>query len=132
VPALRDVSLPNAAAVLRSGVIGLAAAVTLPVAALLISLTIVGLPIGLLLFVLGLIGLYFAKTVLAQIIGRALFETPDDPPHYAATLLAGLVIVIVAINLPLVGGVANFLLTVVGFGVIVTLLLSRFSRDPSF
>jgi hypothetical protein len=100
----------------------------LPVAALLICLTIVGLPIGVLLFVLGAIGLYFAKTVLAQIIGRAVFQTPDAPPHYAATLVTGLFIVFVAINLPWIGGVANFVLTIVGFGVIVSLLLARLSR----
>jgi hypothetical protein len=127
-PALRDVSLPNVGAVLRSGAIGLAAAVTLPVVALILCVTIVGLPIGVLLFVLGAIGLYFSKTVLAQIIGRGVFRTPDSPPHYAATLVTGLVIVIVAINLPWIGGVANFVLTVVGFGVIVSLLLARFSR----
>jgi cytoskeletal protein CcmA (bactofilin family) len=46
VPVLRDVSLPSAGDVLRSGGIGLAAAVTLPVAAFLVCITIVGLPLG--------------------------------------------------------------------------------------
>jgi cytoskeletal protein CcmA (bactofilin family) len=126
-PALREASLPNAVAVLRAGGIGLAAAVTLPVAAVVLGITLVGLPIGVLLLVLGAIGLYFAKTVLAQIIGRAIFGTPDSPPHYAATLVTGLLIVIVAINLPWIGGFANFVMTLVGFGVIVQLLLARFA-----
>jgi hypothetical protein len=129
-PVLRDVSLPNAVAVLRSGGIGLAAAVTLPVAALLLCITIVGIPIGILTFVLGAIGLYLSKIVIAQIIGRAVFRAPEAPPHFAATLITGLVIVIVAINLPFVGGIANFVLTLVGFGIIVSLLLARFNRAP--
>jgi anti-sigma factor RsiW len=129
VPVLRDVSLPRAGDVLRSGGIGLAAAVTLPVAALLVCLTIVGLPLGMLAFLLGFIGLYLAKIVIAQIIGRAVFRAPENPPHYAATLATGLIIVIVAINLPLIGGLANFVLTLVGFGVIVTLLMARFDRE---
>jgi anti-sigma factor RsiW len=127
-PVLREVSLPNAIAVLRSGGIGLAAAVTLPVAALLLCVTIVGAPIGILTFVLGAIGLYLSKIVLSQIIGRAVLRAPQGPPHYAATLITGLVIVVVAINLPFIGGIANFVLTLVGFGIIVSLLLARFNR----
>jgi anti-sigma factor RsiW len=127
-PVLREVSLPNALAVLRSGAIGLAAAVTLPVAALIICFTVIGIPLGVLTFVLGAIGLYFSKTVIAQIIGRGVLRNQETPPHYAATLFVGLVIVIVAINLPWIGGLANFLLTLVGFGVIVTLVMARLNR----
>jgi cytoskeletal protein CcmA (bactofilin family) len=130
-PALREVSLPTVVAVLRSGGIGLAAMVTLPVAAFLVCLTIVGIPLGVLAFVLGAIGLYFSKTVLALVIGRSLFRDPANPPHYAAALLAGLAIVIVAINVPLVGGLANFLLTIVGFGIIVTMVFARFNRGAA-
>lgn len=127
-PVLRAVSLPDAMAVLRSGGIGLAAAVTLPVAALLLCITIIGLPIGVLTFMLGAIGLYFSKPVVAQIIGRGLLRNAERPPHYAATLVVGLVLVVVAINVPFIGGIANFVLTLVGFGVIVSLLVARFQR----
>jgi cytoskeletal protein CcmA (bactofilin family) len=130
-PVLRDVSLPNAMAVLRSGGIGLAAAVTLPVAAILLCITIIGFPLGVLTFVLGAIGLFFSKIVMGQIIGRAVFRAPQAPPHYAATLITGLVIVVVAINLPWIGGIANFVLTLVGFGIIVSLLLARFSSSAA-
>ena len=128
-PVLRSVSLPDSLAVLRSGGIGLAAAVTLPVAALIFCVTIVGIPLGLLTFLVGAIGLYFSKAVVAQIIGRGVLRNPEAPPHYAATLLVGLVIVIVAINLPWIGGFANLVLTLVGFGVIVSLLIARFSHS---
>lgn len=131
VPVLREVSLPTPGDVLRTGGIGLAAAVTLPVAALLLCITIVGIPVGVLVFVLGLIGLYLSKIVIAQIIGRALFRTAESPPNFAVTLITGLVVVIVAINLPLIGGVANFVLTIVGFGVIVTLLMAHINRDSA-
>jgi hypothetical protein len=105
--------------------------VTLPVAAVLICFTVIGIPIGILTIILGAIGLYLAKIVISQIIGRALFRAPEGPPHHAMTLIAGLVIVVVVINLPLVGGIANFILTLVGFGVIVTLVFARFTRAPA-
>jgi cytoskeletal protein CcmA (bactofilin family) len=130
-PAVREVVLPTVVAVLRSGAIGFAAMVALPIAAFIICFTIVGLPLGVLTFVLGAIGLYLSKTVLALIIGRSLFRDPAHPPHYAAALLVGLGIVIVAINVPLVGGLANFLLTIVGFGILVTMVLARFNRGTA-
>ena len=130
-PALRDASLPNVIAVLKAGGIGLAAAVTLPVAALLLCFTIIGIPLGVLTFVLGAIGLYFSKIVISQIIGRVAFRAAATPPHHAVTLLAGLAIVILAINLPAVGGIANFVLTLIGFGIIVSLIFARFNRAPA-
>ncbi len=130
-PVLRTLSLPTVGAALRSAGIGLVAAIVLPIAAILACITIVGIPIGMLTLVIGVIGLYFAKTVVAQLIGRALFQSPAGPPHYAATLIAGLAIVIIAINLPVVGGIVNFVLTVLGFGMIVTVLLGRYGSSPA-
>ena len=131
IPALREASLPNAIAVLRSAGIGLAAAVTLPVAALIVCVTIIGIPLAVLTFMLGAIGLYFSKAVLAQIIGRGVLRNRPTPPHFAATLFVGLVIVIVAINLPWIGGFANLLLTLTGFGVIVSLILARLNSGAT-
>jgi len=127
-PAVRTASLPNVVAVLQSGGIGLAAAVTMPVAAVIFCVTIVGIPLGLLTFLAGAIGLYFSKAVIAQIIGRGVLSNPERPAHWAMTLLVGLVIVIVAINLPWIGGFANLVLTLVGFGVIVSLIFARLNR----
>jgi cytoskeletal protein CcmA (bactofilin family)/anti-sigma factor RsiW len=128
-PVLREITLPNALAVLRSAGIGLAAAVTMPVAALLICFTIVGIPLAVLTFLVGAIGLYFSKAVVAQIIGRGVLRNRATPPHFAVTLLVGLAIVIVAVNLPWIGGLASLVLTLVGFGVIVSLILARLNRS---
>ncbi|HZL95988.1 MAG TPA: hypothetical protein VFB99_20190, partial [Vicinamibacterales bacterium] len=130
-PTLRSLSLPDGMAALRTAGIGLVAAVTLPVAALLACITIVGLPIGVATFVVGAIGLYFAKTVVAQLIGRALFHGPQGVPHYAATLLAGLTIIIVAINIPFIGGWLNLAATLLGLGMIVTVLFAHFGRGAT-
>ena len=46
-------------------------------------------------------------------------------------LAAGLAIVIVAINLPWIGGFANLVLTLIGLGLIVTLLLGHFNRSAA-
>src|SRR5690606_7602761 len=64
-PVLRSALLPDATAAVRSGAIGLAAAVTLPVAALILCVTIVGLPLGVLTFLAGAVALYFSKIIVA-------------------------------------------------------------------
>jgi hypothetical protein len=127
-PALRTLVLPDLGAALRSAGIGLAATVTLPVLAVLLCVTVVGIPLGIATFVLGALGLYFAKTVVAQLVGRRLFRSPVGEPHYAATLLAGLTIVIIAINVPFVGGIVNAVATLLGFGMIVTVIYAHFTR----
>ena len=75
----------------------------------------------------GAIGLYLSKIVVAQIIGRELFGASGTQPHPAATLIAGVVVVIIAINLPLLGGIVNLVLTLLGFGMLVTLLLAKYN-----
>jgi cytoskeletal protein CcmA (bactofilin family) len=118
-PGLRTVRLRGTADVLKAAGFGLVAAVTLPVAALIACVTIIGIPLGVIGFLLWLLGLYFAKIVLAQTIGSRLFDAQGATPHHAATLLSGLVIVVIVVNLPFVGGLANLALTLIGLGMLV-------------
>lgn len=117
-PGLRTLSIGSGADAVKTGVTGLVTAVMLPLVALIACITIFGIPLGIVGFVVWLLGLYFAKILIAQVIGRALFKSPIGYPHYAATLLSGLVIVIIAVNIPWVGWLANVVLTCVGLGVL--------------
>jgi anti-sigma factor RsiW len=125
---LRTAPLADAGAGLKAAAIGLVTAIALPVVAFIACLTVVGIPLGILGAILWLLGLYFAKVVVAQLIGRRLFASPHGLPHYAATLLAGLVIVFVAINLPWVGWLIGIALTLLGLGMIVTYVSERLGR----
>jgi len=63
-------------------------------------------------------------------IGRQLFKTRDGAtPHFAATLLAGLVIVLIAVNLPWIGWLVGLVLTLIGLGLIVAYLSERSGRS---
>ena len=128
VPGLRTETIPDAGAGLKAGAIGLVTAIALPVVAFIACITVVGIPLGILTAIVWLFGLYFAKIVVAQTIGRRLFVSPHGVPHYAATLLAGLVVVIVAINLPWVGWLIGIALTLLGLGMIVTYVSERSGR----
>ncbi len=122
---LRTATVADAGAGVKAGAIGLVTAIALPVVAFIACITVVGIPLGILSAILWLLGLYFAKIVVAQMIGRRLFASPHGVPHYAATLLAGLVIVIVAINLPWIGWLIGLALTLLGLGMIVTYVSER-------
>jgi anti-sigma factor RsiW/cytoskeletal protein CcmA (bactofilin family) len=120
IPGMGRISRSTTRALLTSGGIGFLAAVATPVAAVILAITLIGLPIALLAFVLWLLGLYLAKIVVAKYVGSVILGIKTD--RLSATALAliiGLVIVIVVVNLPYIGGVLNFLLTLLGLGALV-------------
>ena len=64
---------------------------------------------------------YLSKIVLAGFLGRAFLKRQgDSSPAIAVALLAGLVPVFLAINLPYLGGLINFVLVIVGLGALVS------------
>jgi hypothetical protein len=128
-PSLQTLSITSAGAALRAAGIGLITAVTLPAVVFIACITVIGIPIGILGAVAWALGLYFAKTLVAQVIGRQLFKNREGiMPHYAATLFVGLVIVLIAVNLPWVGWLVGLLATLVGLGLLVGHVSERSGR----
>ena len=120
-------TLDSASRAVKAAGIGLVTAVMLPIACVLIGITIIGIPLGIVGFVLWLLGLYLAKIVVAFLIGRRLFAGQGGPPpHNAALLISGLVVILIAVNIPFVGGIVNILLTIVGLGLLVSSIFGRY------
>jgi hypothetical protein len=124
VPGLARLNLDRVG-LLKAGGLGFLAAVATPVAVLIIGLTLIGLPIAVALLVFWALGLYLAKIVLAVFLGRSILSS--EGTSIALALLAGLIVIIVAINIPFVGGLANLLFTLIGLGAIV---LFAYKRSP--
>ena len=117
VPGMRRISLSTGRTLLTSGGIGFLVAVAAPIAAIILAITLIGIPIALLVTVLWLLGLYLSKIVIAKSIGSAIFGTRGNGlSSTLLPLLLGLVIVIIAVNLPYIGGILNFLLMLIGLG----------------
>jgi cytoskeletal protein CcmA (bactofilin family) len=126
-----NVTLGSSEQAVKSVVAGLFTLIGLPIASVIACVTIIGIPLGIIGLLAWVVGIYFAKIVLALVVGRALFGAAarsGPAPHHAAMLLAGLVVIVIAINLPYVGGVLNFVLTVVGLGLIASHVLARVQR----
>jgi membrane glycosyltransferase len=74
--------------------------------------------VGLMALASWLVGIYIAKIVIAEFVGRSLLRnTGDVQPATALVLLVGLIPIFVAINLPFIGGLIHFFLVVLGLGV---------------
>jgi len=120
-PTLIGGRLDTGGALLRSAGMGFLAFVATPVAGIVACITLVGIPVGVLAIGLFLAGLWAAKIFVAAAVGRSLVAGRGRAkPSFPLALLAGLVTVFVASNLPYhVGGWLTFLVILIGFGLVV-------------
>jgi len=111
---------------LKAGGLGFVALVTIPIAAIIVACTVIGLPLALSSIVLWLAGLYMAKIIVAEFVGRILFKKSN-----AVSLLAGLALVLVVVDLPILGGVMGFVFYLLGLGAIVMTVYRMKSGTPA-
>jgi cytoskeletal protein CcmA (bactofilin family) len=116
-PKAGQFSFSTARVLFTSGSVGLLIFVAMPIAALFLAIPLFSLPIGFLFFVLWFIGLFLGPIVVANYIGRIILKREDATLSTTArTLIIGLVIVVVVVNIPYIGPVLNFLLILIGLG----------------
>jgi len=103
---------------LRNLAIGFAILVAAPIAMGLICITLVGIPLAIFTLIVYMMGLYFAKILLAAVIGEAILQRPSLNKQDALTaLMVGLVVFFVVINLPFaVGATLHFIAFCIGLG----------------
>lgn len=119
IPGLRRASLDSTGEVFAAGAVGLVTLVAVPIVAVIVAITIVGIPIAVLAVLTWLVAIYLAKIVLAHFLGAHLLQAAENPRSYAVALVVGLLLVMIAVNLPFIGGLVNFLLTICGLGLLV-------------
>jgi hypothetical protein len=123
VPGLGRLSVGGGVEGIKSAGIGLVALVSTPIIALLLAITLVGLLIALFSVFAWLLVLYIAKIAIAANIGQAVFGDSDRANSSFAVLAVG----IAKVNLPFVGGIISFVLTIVGIGLIVQYVFTALS-----
>jgi len=132
VPGLRDPGLDSTRDTLIAGGYGLLALVATPIIVVLVAVTVIGIPIAAMAFVLWLLGIYLAKIVIAHFIGERITAASGTNVHFTVALALGLLLVIFVINLPFVGGVLNFLLTICGIGVLILFVRDWLRDDGAY
>ena len=101
--------------------------VAVPGVAVLVAFTLIGLPLAAIAIVLWLIALYLAQIVVAYVVGARLLRGRGS--HYAALLALGLAVVMLVVNVPFLGGLVSFLLTICGLGLLALFLWDRLRDD---
>lgn len=119
IPALLRPGLETSRELLLSAGMGLVVLIGAPIVSLVAAITLIGLPLGLIGFILWIIAVYLAKILVAAFVGRSLLEKYGDThPAIPVVLLAGLLPIFIAINLPYIGTLINFFLIVLGLGML--------------
>lgn len=129
VPGLFSGHLSTAADFMRSLGFGFVALIATPIALVLCLVTVVGIPIGILGIFVYLTTLFISVIVVAALIGGSITGVEPESAHgFGLALLLGLVIVLVAMNLPFVGGLLRLLIGLTGMGLVVTTSLDLWRR----
>ena len=93
--------------------------------ALILAITIIGLPFGIVTFIAWMVGIYVAKVAIGLIVGYMMIPDSDSR---ILPIVAGMAAMIIAINVPWIGGVISFLVTVLGLGILAMAVLDHFSN----
>ena len=122
-PVLRTVTLDTPRQLVTAGGVGFLVLVATPVAAVVAMITVIGIPVAIVGIMVWVLCLYLSKIVIALFIGNAILKPEDDTiPSTALTLLCGLVLIFIAVNIPLMGNVINVLLVLIGLGALMVTL----------
>lgn len=118
-PGLLGWRMASARGVAVTGGIGFLILVATPFAALVSAITIVGVPVSLMLMALWTMALYLAKIAIAPAIGAALLRKkapPQGVEGFVGALALGLAAFWLVRAIPILGGLASFVVAIVGLG----------------
>ncbi len=106
---------------------GAIALIGTPIALILCLITVVGIPIGVIGIFLYLTSLFVSVILVASLVGSSItanwgFE-PEEAHGFGMSLLVGLVVVLVAMNLPFVGDLLRLAVVLTGLGMLVDAVL---------
>ena len=100
---------------------GFVALVATPLVLVLLAVSVVGIPIAVLGIFLYLTLLFVSTIVVAALVGSAVTGNDPEAAHgFGMALLLGLVVVVVLMNLPFVGGLLRVLVGLAGMGLVIT------------
>ncbi len=118
-PGLYDVQLATSSEFFRSLGVGFLTFLAVPCVLLISALTVIGIPLALMGLWLYLTTLYVAFIVLASLIGAAITRSRSKTLHsFGLALLVGLLVVILAITVPYVGGLVRVVVLLCGLGLL--------------
>ncbi|WP_267646291.1 bactofilin family protein [Halolamina litorea] len=112
-----------------AGVIGLVALVGVPILLVIALITIVGIPFALVGIVLFALSLWVGSVYGQYAVGRWALSVTESESRWVA-LFAGVLGFLVIGLIPIVGGLAEFIVLLLGLGALLSSLYGRYRREP--
>lgn len=102
----------------QAPLVGLAILVMLPIAAVLLLITLVGIPVSLLTMLVYPVAIYFGQVLLAWTAGRLIADRWEwlGRQHWALLFLVGAIATTLLTSIPFVGGTLGFIAVLYGLG----------------
>ncbi len=99
---------------------GLLFLIITPIVAVLLLITIIGIPLSLILLVIYIILVYISRIYVGLWVGQyVLRKLKQETKSRVIAMALGLIIVVIGINLPIIGGLIHFVIILLGLGAIV-------------
>ena len=99
---------------------GLLFLIITPIVAVLLLITIIGIPLSLILLAVYIILLYISRIYIGLWVGQyVLGKLKQETRSRVLAMALGLIIVVIGINLPIIGGLIHFVIILLGLGAIV-------------
>jgi cytoskeletal protein CcmA (bactofilin family) len=103
--------------------LGALALVAIPIAIIIVCLTLVGIPLGLVALAGYVLAIYSAQVFVGSWIGQALLGKSKTKGEAIGRLALGLAILHIAVLVPVMGGIVSFAVLLWGFGAFILALL---------
>ena len=99
---------------------GLLFLIVTPIVAVLLLITIIGIPLSLILLVIYIILVYISRIYIGLWVGQyVLGKLKQETRSRVLAMALGLIIVVIGINLPIIGGFIHFIIILLGLGAII-------------
>ena len=99
---------------------GLLFLIVTPIVAVLLLITIIGIPLSLILLVIYIILVYISRIYVGLWVGQyVLRKLNQETKSRVIAMALGLIIVVIGINLPIIGGLIHFVIILLGLGAII-------------
>ncbi|MFZ3166222.1 MAG: hypothetical protein WA130_01315 [Candidatus Methanoperedens sp.] len=99
---------------------GLLFLIITPIVAVLLLITIIGIPLSLILLAIYIILVYISRIYVGLWVGQYILrKLKQETKSRVLAMALGLIIVVIGINLPIIGGLIHFIIILLGLGAII-------------
>ncbi|NJD52709.1 MAG: hypothetical protein FIB07_07560 [Candidatus Methanoperedens sp.] len=108
---------------------GLLFLIVTPIIAVLLLVTVIGIPPGLILLAVYIVLLYISRIYIGLWVGQYVSgKLKQETKSRVLAMALGLIIVVIGINLPIIGGFVHFIIILLGLGAIILTVYNSYKK----